>query len=78
MDEGFASVDAAFDEQAQSRINEFISRPEIVIMASHSMGTMRRYCEWGVCLCAGAVLSEGPIDFVIDKYESDLSSKERK
>jgi ABC-type polysaccharide/polyol phosphate transport system ATPase subunit len=66
MDEGIGAGDARFAERAQQRLNEFIGRSRILVLASHSDKLIRAMCNKAVLMHAGRILAIGPVD---DIYE---------
>lgn len=70
MDEGIGSGDARFAERAAVRLNEFIGRSRIMVIASHSDHLIRTTCNKGVWLHAGRILGIGPMDVILDQYRA--------
>jgi len=68
LDEMIAAGDAAFVESVQSRLKRFIERPGILVVASHSMTLLRQWCNKGMLLDHGALVTQGPIDEAIARY----------
>ena len=68
MDEWIMAGDAGFLTKAQHRIESFVSQASILVLASHSLDTCRRFCNKGVWMDQGMVKAEGPIDQVLDAY----------
>jgi ABC-2 type transport system ATP-binding protein/lipopolysaccharide transport system ATP-binding protein len=68
MDEWIMAGDAGFLAKAQQRIDSFVSQASILVLASHSLETCRRFCNKGIWLDQGMVKAEGPIDQVLDIY----------
>jgi ABC-type polysaccharide/polyol phosphate transport system ATPase subunit len=70
MDEWIGAGDAAFIEKATRRLQEFIGRAGILVVASHSTALLRTNCNKGVLMHAGRVEAFGPIDEILRTYES--------
>src|SRR3954471_22517153 len=68
MDEWIMAGDAAFLAKAQQRIETFVEKASILVLASHSLETCRRFCNKGVWLDQGMVKAEGAIHEVLDRY----------
>jgi ABC-2 type transport system ATP-binding protein/lipopolysaccharide transport system ATP-binding protein len=68
VDEGIGAGDAAFLEQAQSRLESFIGEAGVLVMASHSQGLLRRWCTTALWMEHGCPKMQGPIDGVLDAY----------
>ncbi len=68
MDEGIAAGDARFAERAAKRMEEFIERSPILVLASHSDAMVRSTCNKAALMRAGHILSVGPVDDIIEEY----------
>ena len=62
MDEWLSFSDRAFLAKAERRLEEFIERAGIVVLAAHDHELLERVCSTGVLLEAGRVKARGPID----------------
>jgi ABC-type polysaccharide/polyol phosphate transport system ATPase subunit len=65
MDEWLMAGDAAFMKKAEHRINEFVDKASIVILASHSDELIRRVCTKVLRLEQGRVVAFGPVETVL-------------
>lgn len=75
MDEWIMAGDAAFIAKAQRRVEEFVSKASILVLASHSPVTCRQFCSHGIWLDQGRIKAGGPIDEILEAYEEhSLSS----
>jgi ABC-2 type transport system ATP-binding protein/lipopolysaccharide transport system ATP-binding protein len=65
LDEGIGAGDAAFIEKANRRLDEFVGSTGILVLASHSEGLVRQFCNKYALLDCGKVRSmgEGPGNF---------------
>ena len=70
MDEWIVTGDANFLLKAHHRIEAFVARAGILVLASHSAEICRLWCNKAVWMEAGAVKMTGPIDDVLDSYNS--------
>lgn len=70
LDEWIMAGDAAFRSKAQRRLEAFIERTSIVVLASHNREVCRRWCSNGIWLEQGAIVGQGPVDEILDAYES--------
>ena len=68
MDEWLGVGDRAFVEKAQRRLEEFVERAGILVLASQNSGLLQRVCTTGVLLDAGRVKACGPIGEVLREY----------
>lgn len=72
MDEWIGAGDASFREKMVSRMNSFVESAHIVVVASHSNQLLRRVTNKAVWLEAGRIRSFGPVDELLDQYESEV------
>lgn len=69
MDEGIATGDQRFAERATARLNDFVDRSSILVLASHSNEMIRGMCNKAALLHGGSIRSIGPVDEILDRYE---------
>lgn len=69
LDEMIGAGDAAFLTRAEARLKTFLARTGILILASHSMGMLRQWCNKAMLLERGKLVAYGPIEEVIARYE---------
>ena len=65
MDEWLAMGDRAFVEKAQHRLQQFVQRAGILVLASQNTPLLQRVCSTGVLLDQGRVKCFGSIDKVL-------------
>lgn len=70
MDEWFGAGDAAFVDKIRQRLEDFVERAGILVLASHNLSLLGQVCRTGVLIEEGRVLANGPIDEVLDRYHS--------
>ena len=75
LDEWLGAGDASFVEKAKARMEGMVSRANILVLASHSTGLLRRWCERGLMLDGGRLVAEGPIDEVVAHYEETVAAR---
>lgn len=75
MDEWVLAGDAHFFEKARSRLEDFIGRSSIMVLASHSEDILRQWCTRAILMERGQVRRVGPIDEVLACYREDLEQK---
>lgn len=68
LDEVIGAGDAKFMVRAKARIEELIRESEIMILASHDLGTVRGMCDRGLVLHHGELAFDGRIDHAVDCY----------
>ena len=74
MDEWIGVSDATFVEKARRRLQEFVGRAGILVLASHNHQLLERVCETGVWLEAGRVKLRGPVQDVLREYKQAKTS----
>ncbi|MBC93340.1 MAG: sugar ABC transporter ATP-binding protein [Rhodospirillaceae bacterium] len=72
MDEWIGVGDAKFLEKAKSRLDDFVSRSQILALASHSNDLIRQVCNKAVLIDKGGIISYGEVTEVLEMYEKTL------
>ncbi|WP_424137193.1 ABC transporter ATP-binding protein [Roseomonas chloroacetimidivorans] len=65
MDEWFLAGDAAFMQKAEARLANLVSGADILVIATHDMAIVRRWCNRAIRLEAGRIMADGPVEEVI-------------
>ena len=73
MDEWILAGDAHFMGRAEARIQSFIERASVMVLASHNLQLCSRWCTMGVWLDQGRVREFGPVDKVIEQYTMSVA-----
>ncbi|GAA4185907.1 hypothetical protein GCM10022288_08710 [Gryllotalpicola kribbensis] len=73
VDEVLAVGDKAFREKCYGRIEELLAAGRTLFFVSHSERDLRRFCTRGLYLKKGELVMDGPIDDVIDRYNTDYN-----
>jgi ABC-type polysaccharide/polyol phosphate transport system ATPase subunit len=68
MDEGFGTGDLRFTERTTERMNNFLGRSRIIVLASHSDSMIKSMCNKAALMQEGRILSVGPVDDVLEEY----------
>jgi ABC-type polysaccharide/polyol phosphate transport system ATPase subunit len=76
LDEWIMAGDAAFLAKARRRLEAFIEKTSIVVLASHNSEVCRRWCTTGVWLERGEVAAQGDVLGILDAYASKTQSEE--
>jgi ABC-2 type transport system ATP-binding protein/lipopolysaccharide transport system ATP-binding protein len=71
MDEWIMAGDASFLDKAQRRIETFVQRASIMVLASHSVETCRKFCNQGIWMDQGEIKAAGPIDDILKAYSAE-------
>jgi ABC-2 type transport system ATP-binding protein/lipopolysaccharide transport system ATP-binding protein len=65
MDEWIETGDAEFFQRAEERLHVLVQRAGILVLASHNVSLIRRYCNSAIWLEHGQVRAVGPVDAVL-------------
>jgi ABC-type polysaccharide/polyol phosphate transport system ATPase subunit len=68
LDELFAGGDAAFIAKANARLERFVQQSKILILVSHSMEYVTRFCNRAIVLDHGHLRLDGAPERVLDAY----------
>ncbi|WP_315831402.1 ABC transporter ATP-binding protein [Bradyrhizobium prioriisuperbiae] len=74
MDEWILAGDASFMVKAQARIDSFVRKASVLVLASHNLEICRRWCNKGVWLQQGQVQAFGKIADVIESFRATVAS----
>jgi len=74
MDEWLAAGDAAFIVKAQARLEELIGNTGILVLASHSLGLIKRICNKAVWMEKGSVRRFGEVGEVSEAYMASIAA----
>jgi ABC-2 type transport system ATP-binding protein/lipopolysaccharide transport system ATP-binding protein len=75
LDEWLAAGDAQFLVKAQRRMEDFVTRSSILVLASHSFELIEQWCRSAVYLKEGVVVAAGSVDEVVARYKDDVASE---
>ena len=76
IDEGIGAGDAQFQQKAEKRVKNFMSRAKIIVLASHSTALCRSVCTKALLLEKGKQIFFGPIEEGFERYTGHLSKKD--
>jgi ABC-type polysaccharide/polyol phosphate transport system ATPase subunit len=68
MDEWIMAGDASFISKARNRIEGFVAKASILVLASHSLETCRQFCNKALWMDQGRIRVAGPINDVLEAY----------
>jgi len=68
IDENIGAGDALFQEKARRRVDQFLGRVKIIIIASHSTELLRSICTTGLLLQGGKMEFFGALDEALARY----------
>lgn len=72
VDEILAVGDAEFRAKCDERIGEFRRQGRTIVVVSHEMDVVRRLCTRVLLLGSGEVVTDGPPDQVLKRYEESV------
>lgn len=72
MDEMIGAGDAGFVDKAVARLDGMLGNSKILVVASHSNATIRKFCNKVLWLEKGKMRSIGPVDQILSDYEKGL------
>lgn len=67
-DEAISAGDARFMEGAQRRMKTMMEKSSILVLATHSIETLRQLCNRAILLQHGRLIMAGSVDEVADMY----------
>ncbi len=73
MDEWILAGDAHFMAKARERIDSFIENASVLVLASHNVEVCRRWCNKGLWMDRGGIMAFGPVEEVIEAYQTARS-----
>ncbi|MBV8777417.1 MAG: ABC transporter ATP-binding protein, partial [Alphaproteobacteria bacterium] len=68
MDEWLAAGDAGFLAKARQRMDGFVARSNILVLASHSMPLLEEWCNRAILLESGHIVAAGTVAEVAERY----------
>ncbi|MBY0263945.1 MAG: ABC transporter ATP-binding protein [Holosporales bacterium] len=76
LDEVIGVGDANFMKKAKKRIQELISKSEILLLASQDMTILGTFCQRGLVFSRGEIIFDGPIQEAISFYNEKKKNTE--
>jgi ABC-type polysaccharide/polyol phosphate transport system ATPase subunit len=81
LDEGISAGDASFLEKANERLDHFIKKAGILVLASHSVSLVRRLCNRAVLMEHGRMVWAGDIEeglaLYLERFPAAMAEAER-
>jgi ABC-type polysaccharide/polyol phosphate transport system ATPase subunit len=74
MDEWIMAGDASFLAKAQHRVERFVERASILVLASHSIEICRKWCTKAVWMERGQIRMFGDIETVLTAYTDSVNA----
>ena len=73
LDEGLGAGDTAFAARAEARMQAFIQRTRVLVLASHSDALIKSICSRAILLEKGRLIAIGRVEDIIDRYYKRLT-----
>ena len=73
LDEGIGAGDRAFLLQARERLAQFLGEVGTLILASHSIELLQRFCSRGLVLQHGRLIFDGSLDDAVANYNQTVA-----
>jgi ABC-type polysaccharide/polyol phosphate transport system ATPase subunit len=70
MDEWILAGDAHFMARAQARVDSFVQKASVLVLASHNLDVCRKWCNKALWLERGNAQAFGTVADVIDTYQA--------
>jgi ABC-type polysaccharide/polyol phosphate transport system ATPase subunit len=68
VDEILSVGDLAFQQKAHQRMREMMDKARLIVMVSHDLNSLAKFCDRGLWMDHGQVRETGPISHVIAAY----------
>ena len=75
VDEVFGTGDLSFQQKAEERMQQFISRAKIVVMVGHNLEFIRRFCPRVLWMHEGRLRDDGPAQTIVDAYRTEARAQ---
>lgn len=69
LDEVIGAGDANFMAKAKQRIANLVERAQILVLASHDLGALKRLCSRGLVFHHGEIIYDGNVEKAIHEYK---------
>ena len=70
LDEVLAVGDAAFQQKCSDYFNSLRDKKQTVILVTHSMENVRKFCDRAILIEKGKIIKEGDPDEVATAYQN--------
>lgn len=75
LDEWLSAGDVGFREKATKRMNQFVDRAGILILATHNPTLIRSVCTRALWMDGGKVVADGDIEDVVPAYGREMLAR---
>jgi len=77
VDEVLSAGDLAFQKKCRQRMEEMIDKAHLIVMVSHDLDALARFCNRAIWLDHGAIRLAGPTDDVLAAYTEAMNAAAR-
>ncbi|MBY0382788.1 MAG: ABC transporter ATP-binding protein [Xanthobacteraceae bacterium] len=74
LDEIIGAGDESFRAKAQQRMDRLLSQSRIVVLSSHDLKSMEKYCNAAIVMHHGQIAARGDVKGVVQKYKDIVAS----
>ena len=74
VDEVLSAVDLAFQKKCRRRMEEMIDRAHLIVMVSHDLDALARFCNRAIWLDHGAIRLAGSTTEVLEAYADAMNA----
>jgi hypothetical protein len=78
VDEALAVGDLIFQHRCMHRMNQLRDSGKTIILVTHDLGAVTKFCNYALLLDGGRLLAEGKPDRVVQKYRALIFERERR
>lgn len=75
FDELIGAGDAHFVDKAQQRLERFVERSNLVVIASHARDILYKWCTRAILLEHGKIIADGDVGDTLKTYDERLASQ---
>jgi ABC-2 type transport system ATP-binding protein/lipopolysaccharide transport system ATP-binding protein len=69
FDELIGAGDATFVDKAQARLEKFVEKSSVMVVATHSADIMKKWCNRAMVFEHGNMMYDGPVNNALAEYE---------
>jgi ABC-type polysaccharide/polyol phosphate transport system ATPase subunit len=73
VDEVIGAGDITFEQKSQERMNAFLTNATMLVLATHNLGLMEKYCNQILWLEKGEIVMKGQTHEVLQSYRTKYS-----
>src|SRR5262245_44335414 len=77
VDEVLSAGDLAFQKKCRRRMEEMIDKAHLIVMVSHDLDALARFCNRAIWLDHGAIRLAGPTEDVLAAYSDAMNAAAR-